>query len=677
MATKTEFGAQSTSERSDGSFPPESTRVAEIDAIVEFFRGLLKPKSAVYVSAPITSGRRFVDWLATFRRQFQTFTEERYRSDQAERVIRLNRESVRALVADVKKQYGGGVIDPTAVGDLAGWTQNDYRSAWARIIKEFAHTVVFADGWHLSNGCAYEYLVATRAGVNTVDQNGRPIPVAKAMAMIADASQEFIALDVPSEFLRGILEELGSLRREPSITFVDEDSATDRSFKDAVLNDLARHGNVAQFVSLGPSLEQRYSRILGYSPNVRFETIEKALSVLMQMSPECSINIRTYHPEHPKSREFVYGLRSVSEAVNRVRDFARTGLYTIVNETIDVNDGGVSGVALSNVIEFAPQDTPRCVEKPGTASLPRDIGLALLQRVYGFAPNLPVGRWRIEFSVHPLARGYRHEHTVLWEAEPEVAEVPSPGVVWPNRFSRFLGDKAYGLLIADVFGWLVPATRVVARAVAPFAFGRPTGSGEVWTRTSPTEPVPGQYSTVRGWTDPFRLLQAEDPNGSEIRSVLAQEGVNAEYSGALIGSADGKVIVEGVRGEGSGFMLGSHEAENLPENTINLAERLYERVAQLLGPAVKIEWAFDGTDLWILQLQLTDILTSRSVIVPGQPARFHRFDVSRGLDDLRALVKSLESTNDGVELIGAVGITSHFGDVLRRANIPSRLISAN
>jgi hypothetical protein len=663
---------QQARERSESGFPPESTRAAEIEAIVEFFSGILQPKSAVYVSAPITSGRRFVDWLTNFRQQDVVATEEQYRREHAERVIRANREGIRALVANVRKRYGAQVIDPTTVGELSSWTQNDYRAAWAKIIEAFAHTVLFADGWYFSNGCTYEYLVAARHSIQTVDENGAPIPLSQAISMIGNAIEELTALDAPGEFLRGILEELESLRIGVNAAFWDL-SEVDRTFKDSVLNELSRHGNVAQFVSFGPDLGQRFSRIVGYSANTRFETVEASISALIKQAPEQSVNIRTYHPEEPKSREFVYGIRTVSEVVNRLRAFAEQKLYTIVNETVDVNDGGVSGVCLGHVIEFAPQDTPRCVEKPGTASLPKEIGLAIFQRVYGFTPNIPVGRWRVEFSLHPLARGYRHEHTILWEAEPEVGQTLPPAVAWPNRFSRFIGDKAYGLLVADAFGWRVPETTVVARTVAPFVFGRPTGSGEVWIRTCPAEPVPGQYTTRRGWTDPFRLLQAEDPGGEVLQSVLSQDGVYGEYSGALIGSINGEPVIEGVRGEGSQFMLGARMAEVLPTAVVESVGDLFRRVAETLSSAVKIEWAFDGTETWILQLQLADVATSRSIIVPGKATRFYRFDVDRGLNELRSVIASLQGSGDGIELIGGVGITSHFGDLLRRARIPARL----
>ena len=111
------------------------------------------------------------------------------------------------------------------------------------------------------------------------------------------------------------------------------------------------------------------------------------------------------------------------EILAELRRLSGEGLYTILNETVDVQDGGVSGVAFGDALEFAPGDTPRCVEKPETAGLPRDLGVRLLETVYGFRPNLPAKTvQRVEFSLHPIRRGYRGEHTILWEVEE-----PGPG----------------------------------------------------------------------------------------------------------------------------------------------------------------------------------------------------------------------------------------------------------
>jgi hypothetical protein len=61
------------------------------------------------------------------------------------------------------------------------------------------------------------------------------------------------------------------------------------------------------------------------------------------------------------------------------------------------------------------------------------------------------------------------------------------------------------------------------------------------------------------------------------------------------------------------------------------------------------------------------------VIFPGEPERFHPLETAQGIDALRALIARIEGTGEGVVLIGHVGVTSHFGDLLRRARIPSRI----
>jgi hypothetical protein len=654
-------------------FPPQTSRVAEIDAFLELLRGVLANRSAVYVSAPITSGRRFVEWYA--RRENSDVSSEEYQRDHVQSVIGPNRSAAVALVKKARDVTSGPVIDPTAVGNIEGWTQGDYRTAWARVIEKFANTVVFSTGWEFSNGCSYEFLVATKAGIKTLDDMWRPLDPRRALALLSTAIDELSSRNLPVEFLRGLAADLATLTDGGISTFVEDRGLTadSKTFKDAVLDSLASHGNVAQFVSFSPALQIRYSRILGFSPNATFESVSEAILALLNASVERSVNVRSYHPDHPKSREFIYGLRRVEDVEAALQRLGGNGLYTIVNETVDVNDGGVSGVALDDVIEFAPGDTPRCVEKPGTLSLPRSIGLAMLQRVYGFAPTFPAGRWRIEFSVHPVQRGHRSGHTILWEAEPEISDQKVSRLRWPNRFSRFVGDKAFGLLLADCLGFPVPSTHVVSRAIAPFSFGKSTGTGEPWIRTCPFEPVPGKFTTRRGWTDPFKLLAAEDPDGQHLASVLSQEGVRAVFSGASIASCNKEPIIEGVSGIGSDFMLGRQSAEQLPSRTIASVKELVQRVNEMIGGTIKVEWAFDEDLVWILQLQQLDHDVYDTVIVPGESNEFRHFETTEGIDRFRDFVEEARKAGAGVILRGAVGITSHFGDILRRSRVPSRI----
>ena len=440
--------------------------------------------------------------------------------------------------------------------------------------------------------------------------------------------------------------------------------------KDSVLDRLAQVANVAQFVSFGPDLKQRHARIREYEVDHPFESVEAAAVALLSCAG--SVNVRSFEPDNAKSREFIYGLTEKQKVACEVRRLASLGLYTIINETVDINDGGVSGVALGNLIEFAPGDTPRCVEKPGTISLPRELALVVLEKVYGFSPDISrySANQRVEFSLHPIRRGVRHGHTIVWELEDVGGFETNAEILWPNRFSRFMGDKVFGLLLADTLGLPVPATQVFPRRLPPFTFGKPTGSAETWIRTCPAEQDPGRYTTKRGWLDPFELLACEDPDGTKIASVLAQKGVNAKYSGSLIVEQSGEVKIEGVPGYGDDFMLGRAIGE-VPRLVQDSVLHLYHAVATQLGP-VRFEWVYDGEQTWIVQLHKGATASLGNVIYPGEPTLFHRFEVKQGIENLRELIQRIKK-DEGIVIAGEIGITSHLGDLLRKAKIPSRI----
>jgi hypothetical protein len=443
--------------------------------------------------------------------------------------------------------------------------------------------------------------------------------------------------------------------------------------KDETLDRLAETVNVAQFVAFEPAPagpRQTFARVFGSAPNARFPTPEAAVDALFARSGEASLNVRSYLPDDKQSKEFVYGLKFPGEAVAALRRLTAEGLYTIVNETVDVGDGGVSGVVLGDVLEFAPDATPRAVEKAGAASLPRDLGLGLLETVYGVRPAVDMPPdIRLEFSLHPRPRGWRHGHILGWEFETVANFTSEARFHWPNAFSRMIGDKLFGLLVADGLGLSVPRTIAISRRVAPFSFGADTGSAEVWIRTCPHEQQPGRFTTAQGWTDPFHLLATEDPDGEAIASVLSQAAVPGRWSGASLVLADGSVIVEGKKGEGASFMAGATGAEPLPADVkgdVLAVHALTER----LGP-VRFEWVHDGSRAWVVQLHRGASRSTETMIVPGDVAQWREFDPEDGLAALRDLLAAL-GPETGVVLTREVGLTSHIADVLRRGGVPSR-----
>lgn len=445
--------------------------------------------------------------------------------------------------------------------------------------------------------------------------------------------------------------------------------------KDDVLFDLARVYNVAQFVSFEkgePAVRHHVVRGL-----TEFRGgLEDALAVLFEASHSGSINVRSFTAERPAGNPFHPGMTTVSEAAALIRKLAREGFYTIANETLDTHDGGVSGVVAGGIIEFAPCATPRAVEKPGIARLPIEIGFGILERIYGFPINFgDLISKRLEFSVHPIRCGVRHEHTTVWEESEYFAGHLTSDINWPNNFSRFIGDKAYGLLVADALGYPVPRTTVVARSVAPFSFGRPTGTGESWLRTAPNQPVAGKYTTEFGWIDPFDLLEREDKQRA-IASVLAQEGVDAEFSGATKPTEDPEVdLVQGVKGRGDDYMLGSQPPMTLPKRISEDVQKVTSDLRKQLGN-IRIEWAHDGSQVWILQMHR--VIDGTGVSTLGDISAetvtgWLRFTTSNGLEVLRDLLCEAAEKRLGVEVTGDFGMTSHVGELLTAAKVPVRV----
>lgn len=168
------------------------------------------------------------------------------------------------------------------------------------------------------------------------------------------------------------------------------------------------------------------------------------------------------------------------------------------------------------------------------------------------------------------------------------------------------------------------------------------------------------------------MLSQEDPDGKELVSVLSQDGVQAAFSGASISKGEHEAIVEGVEGIGSEFMLGQKAAQPLPASTTVAVRQLMDNLVRVVGGTLKIEWAFDEKIVWILQLQQLEHPVDGTVIVPGEATQFRSFDVADGIDRFREFVADAKRAGDGIILVGSVGITSHFGDILRRSGVPSR-----
>lgn len=456
-------------------------------------------------------------------------------------------------------------------------------------------------------------------------------------------------------------------------------------FKDdklAYINDMEL-GNIAQYISIDPNGKIKHIQISNYVESEA--NLEQLIAALIKSSRSGAVNIRSFSSHIMKGNKLVYNktIHDIEEIIQQVRQNCSEGKYSIINENIDINDGGVSGVVLGDIIEFAPKDTPKCVDKEGVCSLEKGLGYHVLKTVYGFQPELNFSdEYRVEFSIHPNREGVKKTHTIVWEYELFTDTEHKFKITWPNKFSKFIGDKTFGLIIADYLGLNVPFTIVMPREVAPFTFGRKTGLFEKWIRTCPIVKESGKYFTGNQWTDPFILMQSEEEKGDNeinIAAILSQDAVDAQYSGgAIVAKEKENDIIEGVQGNGDHFMLGQDYENNLPEHVkdaLELTMNTLRNYNDLLGD-VSIEWVYDNREVWIVQLNQLKNNGCGNIVVPGVASIYEKFDVKDGLEALRDRIKIIENKNIGIELIGDVGITSHFGDLLRQSNIPSKISSA-
>jgi hypothetical protein len=195
------------------NIPPETTHEHEINSLLNVLRCVIVDRSAVYVSTPITSGQRFAQWSSHRDIEFDLSHPETYLEFKRE-VLDPNSEHARVIIKDLRIRFSQALIDPTALRDIEGWVQDDYRVLWGKVIERYADTVVFLDGWQYSNGCAYEFLVANRMTPrpSILNEELQPLTLEEGIGLVKQAILELQNSKLPTDFLQQVLHELTKLR---------------------------------------------------------------------------------------------------------------------------------------------------------------------------------------------------------------------------------------------------------------------------------------------------------------------------------------------------------------------------------------------------------------------------------------------------------------------------------
>lgn len=188
-------------------FPPKAKDEQTIAAILAAFACIIPLKSATYVSAPITTGPRFLNWRRAHGSILSPKTAE-YDAAHSKHVIEPNSAAASGTIQAIRARSVEPIIDPTAFQGPKSWSQADYRDFWGRVIEKYVSKVVFLEGWNYSSGCAYEFLVACRNGIPTLDANEHRLSLSKALDLIDDAIRDLGDSGIPSQFIVGVRLEL-------------------------------------------------------------------------------------------------------------------------------------------------------------------------------------------------------------------------------------------------------------------------------------------------------------------------------------------------------------------------------------------------------------------------------------------------------------------------------------
>lgn len=168
----------------------------EAEIYLRLLGSVVPLKGAAYVAVPITSGSRFLNWYGG--RGIQIVGTERYSEEHLRAVIEPNCADAAPRIATLRESISLPLIDPSSF-DRPGWSQEDYRSFWASVIRRYAASAIFLEGWQYSSGCAFEFLIATTSNVKTLSEKLEPLSHIEGYELILSAVSEYYhhELNVP------------------------------------------------------------------------------------------------------------------------------------------------------------------------------------------------------------------------------------------------------------------------------------------------------------------------------------------------------------------------------------------------------------------------------------------------------------------------------------------------
>lgn len=161
---------------------------------------------AVYLSGPITTGRRFVDWFLDAGYLLEDNSDV-YKHALQTAVIQPNESDILTIAESLRVKFPIPVIEPASL-KIISWDQKNYYQFWESVIKRYVARLIAIDGWQFSVGCAIEFQYAINCGIPVETVNGESLSSESGSALMLDAAIDIELRSTTSIKLRHIANRL-------------------------------------------------------------------------------------------------------------------------------------------------------------------------------------------------------------------------------------------------------------------------------------------------------------------------------------------------------------------------------------------------------------------------------------------------------------------------------------
>jgi hypothetical protein len=168
--------------------------IDEIEMVMSAFDCLIEDNSAIYCSSEITTGKRFYnEVLIPYGASSDKELKARLGDEEYKQLINgLIKQNVARGREFTEKLRERGLVNLLTPGPFYArdFDQDHYLYLWEWVIIKKIYEARFAEAWEYSNGCTFEYAVASRKGIPRFDHLGYPLNLHSAVERIGAAIEE-------------------------------------------------------------------------------------------------------------------------------------------------------------------------------------------------------------------------------------------------------------------------------------------------------------------------------------------------------------------------------------------------------------------------------------------------------------------------------------------------------